>query len=55
MPPGSERLCEVLVGYQKFLQEKDLAPAKSLPHLVRWVREFLLFARARRPSYKPFL
>jgi hypothetical protein len=38
----------VLDGYSKFLQEKDLAPAAHQPHLVRWVREFLLFAQTHR-------
>jgi hypothetical protein len=33
-------------GYAKFLQYKNLALDKHQPYLVRWVREFLLFARA---------
>ncbi|HPP22317.1 MAG TPA: hypothetical protein PK235_16015 [Phycisphaerae bacterium] len=37
---------EVLDGYAKFLQEKDLALDKHQPYLVRWVAEFLRFARA---------
>ncbi len=40
-------LHEVLGGYAKFLQDKNLAMDKHQPYLVRWVREFLLFARAR--------
>ena len=40
-----ERLQAALDGYAKFLCEKDLAPPKHQPHLVRWVREFLQFAR----------
>jgi len=39
-------LHEVLGGYAKFLQDKNLALDKQQPYLVRWVREFLLFARA---------
>ncbi len=39
-------LHEVLSGYAKFLQDKNLSLDKHQPHLVRWVREFLLFARA---------
>lgn len=36
----------MLDGYAKFLQDKDLALDRHQPHLLRWVREFLLFARA---------
>ena len=39
-------LHEVLGGYAKFLQDKNLALDKHQPYLVRRVREFLLFARA---------
>lgn len=39
-------LHEVLSGYAKFLQNKNLSLDKHQPYLVRWVREFLLFARA---------
>ncbi|MEJ5365390.1 MAG: site-specific integrase [Desulfosoma sp.] len=35
----------VLEGYADFLGEKKLAPHKHQPHLVRWVRQFLLYAR----------
>ena len=40
-------LREVIDGYAKFLQDKNLAMDKHRPYLVRWVREFLLFSRAR--------
>ena len=46
MPNPDAQLREVLDGYAKFLQDKDLALDKHQPYLVRWVREFLLFARA---------
>ncbi len=42
---GREHLQAVLDEYAKFLQDKDLALAKHLPCLVRWIREFLLFAQ----------
>ena len=45
MTDRSDHLHEVLDGYAKFLQEKKLALDKHQPYLVRWVREFLLFAR----------
>lgn len=35
----------MLDGYAKFLKDKNLALDKHQPYLVRWVREFLLFAR----------
>ncbi len=44
MTTGDDRLQTVLDGYAKFLLEKDLAPLKHQPHLVRWARDFLLFA-----------
>jgi len=40
-----ERLNQVLAGYATFLRDKELALAKHQPYLVRWGREFLLFAR----------
>lgn len=46
MGAGGERLQAVLEGYDRFLIEKDLSGQKERPYLVRWVREFLLFARA---------
>ena len=39
------RLQAALDGYAKFLREEDLALPKHQPYLVRWVREFLLFAQ----------
>ena len=45
MPMRGEKLQRVLRGYANFLGEKDLAPAKHQPHLVRWVRQFLTFAQ----------
>ena len=39
------RLQAVLAGFATFLREKDLALPKHQPYLVRWVREFLLFAQ----------
>jgi len=41
--PG-QRLQAVLDGYPKFLWDKQLALSKHQPYLVRWVREFLVFA-----------
>jgi len=35
------QLREVLDGYAKFLQDKDLALDKHQPYLVRWVRDFI--------------
>jgi len=35
-------------GSAKFLRDRDVAPARRQPHLVRWVREFLLFAGEHR-------
>jgi len=48
MPGSANDLQGVLDGYSKFCREKDLAPAVQQPHLVRWVREFLLFAQTHR-------
>jgi len=45
MGDPDERLRAVLGGYSNFLRDKKLAARKHQPHLVRWVREFLLFAR----------
>jgi hypothetical protein len=39
-----KKLKTVLEGYAKFLQDRDLAPPKHQPHLVRWVRNVLLSA-----------
>jgi hypothetical protein len=48
MPGTTNDLHGVLDGFSKFLREKDLAPARHQPYLVRWVREFLLFAQTHR-------
>ena len=45
MVDAGVRIQAVLEGYAKFLKEKDLALPKHQPYLVRWVREFLLFAQ----------
>ncbi len=45
MAEGDERLRTVLDAYANFVCEKKLAVPKHQPYLVRWVREFLLFAR----------
>lgn len=37
-----------LLGYAEFLRKRQLAPPKHQPHLVRWVREFLVFATEHR-------
>ena len=50
MPETGDQLQGVLQGYDKFLQDKDLAPRKHRPYLVRWVQQFLHFARAH-PGY----
>ena len=44
MAKVGKALESVLEDYASFLQERMLAPPKHQPHLVRWVREFLLFA-----------
>ena len=48
MAKVGSKLKAVLEGYAKFLRDRDLAPARHRPHLVRWVREFLLFAEDHR-------
>lgn len=45
MGGSDDRLTEVLDGYGASLREKGLVLAKHQPYLVRWVRDFLLFAR----------
>ena len=45
MPCWNDRLRVVLEGYATFVREKGLALARHQPYLVRWVREFLVFAR----------
>jgi hypothetical protein len=46
MPCWDGRLRVVLDGYATFVREKELALAKHQAHLVCWVRELLVFARA---------
>jgi len=50
MPDADVQLRAVLQGYDKFLQDKQLAPTKHRPYLVRWVQQFLYFARDH-PGY----
>ena len=45
MGEAGERLRSVLGKYANFLRARELALPKHQPYLVRWVREFLLFAR----------
>ena len=45
MPGSGEPLQAAMDGYAKFIQEKNLAFQKHQPYLVRWVRDFLLFAQ----------
>jgi len=45
MAASEDRFQAVLDGYGKFLREKDLALPRHQPYIVRWVREFLLFAQ----------
>ncbi len=42
-----ERLRQMLEGYGNFLRKKELALLKHQPYLVRWVKDFLLFAKDR--------
>ena len=39
---------EVLEGFSNFLRERGLARINHIPYLVRWVKEFLGFARKLR-------
>jgi len=48
MPGITNDLQGVREGHRKFVQEKDFWPAMHQPHLVRWVREFLVFAQTHR-------
>jgi integron integrase len=45
MRSTDDRLQEVLDGYDGFLRDRSLAQPREQPYMVRWVREFLLFAR----------
>ncbi len=44
MSGDDDKLQALLEGYPNFLRVRKLAPPKPQPHLVRWVRVFLLFA-----------
>jgi len=49
MRKADEKLKAALEGYSNFLREKKLTLPKHQPHqphLVRWVREFLIFHQA---------
>jgi len=48
MNRGEGELERKLGGYAVFLRKRQLAPPKHQPHLVRWVREFLVFATEHR-------
>jgi hypothetical protein len=39
-----EHLKVVLDGYSNFLSSRELSDPQHHPYLVRWVRDFLLFA-----------
>ena len=39
------KLEKVLAEYHKYLTLRKLAKAEQVPYLVRWVREFLRFAK----------
>lgn len=45
MAEAAQRLRTVLDNYANFLRKKELALPKHQPYLVRWVRDFLFFAR----------
>lgn len=45
MAEAAQRLRAVRDDYANFLRGKELALPKHQPHLVRWVRDFLFFAR----------
>ena len=44
MPTADERLRALADENAKFLRQKKVAALGCQPYLVRWVREFLLFA-----------
>jgi len=48
MNRAEKELERKLDGYAEFLRKRQLAPPKHQPHLVRWVREFLVFATEHR-------
>ena len=39
------KLEKVLADYHKYLMDRKLAIAEHAPYLVRWVKEFLQFAK----------
>ena len=47
MEAFDERLRQMLEGYANFLRKWELALPKHQPYLVRWVKDFLLFAKER--------
>jgi hypothetical protein len=47
MTGGNGRLTEMRHGYATLLQKKELTLPKHRPNLVRWVKVFLVFAKAR--------
>ena len=51
MADADDQLQAVLRGYDNFLRDKDLTPPKHRPYLVRWVQQFLRFARTRYFSF----
>ena len=52
MAEAAQHLRPVLNDYANFLRGRELSPPEHHPRLVRWVREFLLFAR-RHGDYTP--
>ena len=47
MRDADNQLHVILKEYDNFLRDKDLALPKHRPYLVRWVQQFVHFARAR--------
>ena len=45
MAEAGDRLRTLLGDYANFLRERQLSLQKHQPYVVRWVREFLRFAR----------
>lgn len=48
MADGGKRFKNVLDGYAAFLRKKKLALPGQQPYLVRWVKQFLYFAKSHR-------
>jgi integron integrase len=44
----TDALMTLLADFELFLKKQDLTPPNTRPHLVRWVKEFLLFAEDHR-------